>query len=133
MTDDVHYFSNGTEGHMWMADHCDRCVHDHGMHTDAENDTGCDHLLNTLIHAYDPVFIRTSETVTRDDGTTFEWESWDCVEFSRCPCDRRDDPGVPLPVPSDPAQGVLFDASVLMPGVWRDIVLDELDSAQVRR
>ena len=120
----VRYFSNGTEGRMWMAEWCDRCTHDHGTHReewDAED--GCPHLLNTLSNLFDPVFIRTS--ITLPSG--YEFQTWDCVEFSRCPCDNGpDDPGVePTPIP-DPNQGVLFNTTDLMPGVWRDVVLDEL-------
>lgn len=116
-----------------MNEHCNRCVHDHGTHRDEWTDNGCEHILSTILETFDPVFIRTVETIVREDGTSWDWHSWDCVEFSRCPCDRRDDPGVPMVPPPDPNQLVLFDASMLMPGVWRDVVLDELQLTTTSR
>ena len=126
---DVHYFSNGTDGQIWMNEWCNRCANDHGTHKAEWDEDGCPHIVSTLVHQFDPVFIPTEELVERPDGTTFVWSSWSCMEFRRCPCDRGpEDPGVEPPAPIDPNQGALFDTDGLMPGVWRDVVLDELTS-----
>lgn len=134
MSDEVVYFSNGTEGRMWMSEWCDRCIHDHAeMHGPDGRGPGCLHIANTLIQAFDPVFIPETVTGIREDGTTWEFDTWSCMEFSRCPCDRGpDDPGVEIPPPPDPNQLALFDADALPPGVWRDVVLDEFALSPVR-
>lgn len=122
----VRYFSNGTEGGIWMSEWCNRCVHDHALHTDTGE--GCEHILNTMVEVFDPVFLRVTKTARHyQTGEPVDYETWECIEFSRCPCDRGpDDPGQPLKPTPDPNQGALFDADALMPGVWRDVVLDEL-------
>lgn len=124
MADEVRYFSNGTEGQAWMAEHCNRCRHDHGTHRpewDAED--GCPHVLSLVVGTADPVFI--ADTLSMPSGG--ELSTWACVEYTRCPCDRGpDDSGVPLPPVVDPNQSALFDADRLMPGVPRRVYLDEV-------
>ena len=41
------YFSNGTEGEMYEAEYCDRCVHQ------KVDDGGCAVMMLHLIHNYD--------------------------------------------------------------------------------
>jgi hypothetical protein len=119
-SDRVFYFSNGTEGSIWMADNCDRCVGDHAMHVDQDDvDHGCPHILSMICGTHDDAFVR----IDNDRG----YDDLHCTKFSRCPCNRGlDDPGVELPPPIDPNQGALFDVERVMPGVWRCVVLDEL-------
>jgi hypothetical protein len=125
-SDDVRYFSNGTEGYGWMAENCDRCTHDHINHRPDADDPGCPHIASLFFGTHDPVFIPEMTKWTDKNGVEREYVgTWTCIEFSRCACDRGpDDPGVePKPTP-DPNQGALFDTGELMPGVWRDVVLD---------
>lgn len=125
MSDSVYYFSNGTEGDIWMREHCNRCLHDHGTHQPEWGaEDGCAHILSMMAGTANQVFIRVPHA-------TAQFDVLECTEFTRCPCDRGpDDPGVPEKRPIDPNQGALFDTDGLMPGVWRDIVLDELTPAE---
>lgn len=129
----VHYFSNGTEGYAWMDRNCDRCVHDHINHRPDADNPGCPHILSLYVGTPDPVFIPEMATYTDRHGVEREYrETWTCIEFSRCPCDRGpDDPGEPAAPTPDPNQGVLFDVDALTPGVWRDVVLDTFATEDV--
>lgn len=124
----VCYFSNGTEGEMWMSLWCYRCVHDHNFHGDTGSQTDpCLHQLNLYLHESDPVFLATN------DDPRAVVDRWTCIEFSRCPCDNGpDDPGVePTPSP-DPNQLALFDREAVAAGVpadvWHDTFTKEVVS-----
>jgi len=113
--DDVCYFSNSTEGEMWMDQWCYRCVHDHNYHPGGNETNPCQHQLSLYVHHYSPVFIKNDVNPCDLAGR------WTCIEFSRCPCDRRDDPGEPTPPPPDPNQLALFDITKIAVGIPADI------------
>lgn len=120
-----HYFSNGTEGEMWMSNWCYRCTNDHSFHGDGPSTNPCETQASLYLSIADPFLIGTEREVVLKSGIPLTFTEWSCINFRRCPCDNGpDDPGEPTPIPPDPNQGELFDASKLMPGVYRDVVLD---------
>ncbi len=119
------YFSNSSDGEQWMSHWCYRCVHDHDFHPGGSERQPCTDQVHLFIGEQHSAFIGTPVTITMASGRKLDDVEWSCINFARCSCDNgHGDPGVePVPVP-DPNQGVLFDADVLMPGVYRDVVLD---------
>lgn len=121
MAAEVHYFSNGTEGHIWQHNWCDRCVNDHEYaHVEPwyePDGAGCPIICDLLLGRANPAMIEMP------DGA---WPRWHCMEFRRCSCDRGPDdpPGEEPEPPVHPGQGALFDGDALMPGVPREAVLD---------
>lgn len=100
-------FSNGTEGHAWQANWCDRCVHDQSVRRDdVKPDPRNNGLLGCALMA-----------VALTEKTPAEWleqdrvrlgDQYHCVEFR-----DEDDPGPgyePQPDPPLPGQLALFDA-----------------------
>ena len=121
---EVHYFSNGTEGHMWMDAWCNRCVNDHCTHSDdPDYEHGCEHIRTMMRHEPIPAMVEVPFT------TKSGWETtdWHCMDFRRCPCDRGPDdpPGEEPEPPVHPGQGQMFDTNELMPGVPRGVLIDE--------
>lgn len=119
---EVYYFSNGTEGRMWMANWCDRCVSDHCTHNaDPAYEDGCFHICEMMSHMPSEALI----------ASTNDHETWACLDFQRCSCDGGPDdpPGEEPPPPIDPNQIQMFDTDGLMPGVPRGVWLDELTPA----
>jgi hypothetical protein len=96
-------FSNGTEGHAWMDNWCDRCVHDKPLRDGGPTDptTG---ILGCPIIA-----------VAYQSRTPAEWleqepfalgDQFHCIEFR-----DEDDPGPPAepqPIPDPPGQEALL-------------------------
>lgn len=125
MSEPVYYFSNGTEGRIWQDQWCNRCTHDHVTHNpEPDYENGCRHILSMVAGIEDDAFIRINNG---------RYDELHCLNFARCSCDNgpEDPPGPPPPMPPNPNQGVLFDVEQVAPGVWRDVVLDELKPAEV--
>lgn len=98
-----HPFANGTEGRAWMAEWCNRCLHDHGMHDDSGN--GC------------PIFVHSIVGDDLGGYTPMIWQPYEhdwwhylpagirCAAFEPCePCGesvhlRPPVYGAPRPVP----------------------------------
>lgn len=116
-----------------MARWCYRCTRDHNFHSDdgPQNDP-CMVQMSMYIGQRNGALISSPRTIQLSSGP-LEVDDWQCVEFARCACDNGpDDPGVIPPPPPDPNQAALFDASRLMPGVWRDVVLDTFAAQEVK-
>ena len=93
------FFSNGTEGRAWEALWCQRCEHDHSMHS-PDGEGGCVHLMHAMCGMDDElagVWFDESERF----GFTFP-PAVRCAEFKACePCGEDvtlDANGYPSPV-----------------------------------
>lgn len=89
-------FSNGTEGYAWIANWCDRCIHDKPAREDRYEDA-CQILILSLIG-------KTPGEWLRQDGFRLG-DQYHCIEF------RDEDDGPPPPTepePTPPGQGELL-------------------------
>lgn len=108
-----HYFSNGTEGSIWMAQYCNRCNNDHAFHKDQGD--GCE-LALAMVMGWDVPELEELPDPRRPGLSTLH-----CLAFAPCPCNGGGgDPGPPRPRPELPGQERLFDADTVPPGIiWR--------------
>lgn len=76
-------FSNGTEGHAWMAKWCEYCVHDHGAH-DQSYDPGtcCDLIGNSMVQR--PFQWPEAWLPEPDDGSFSMPSRLCCLAFKPC-------------------------------------------------
>ncbi|MDF1603376.1 hypothetical protein [Nocardioides sp. YIM 152315] len=94
-------FSNGTEGYAWMANWCDRCIHDKPARQDRYEDA-CQIVVLALCGQTPGEWLeqRDPETGLRPLG-----DAYHCIEFR----DEGDGPPPPTePEPTPPGQGELF-------------------------
>lgn len=92
----THAFSNGTEGGAWTASWCDYCIHDHSLHNGATDDdgTGCDLVLNSMIHESGEPLNPEAWVAEPDDGQFALPSRMICLLFSPCTRDACEgDPG----------------------------------------
>lgn len=91
-------FSTGTEGETWVANWCERCVHDLGE--------GCPLVLVSLMQRTPMEWL---DGPRDEQGRYSMADQYHCVEYR-----DRDDPGPGYEPPSDPplpGQETLFDAA----------------------
>lgn len=100
-------FSNGTEGHAWQANWCDRCLHDQSVRRDdVKPDPRNNGLLGCALMAVALTGKTPSEWLEQDRFNL--GDQYHCIEFR-----DENDPGPgyePQPDPPLPGQLVLFDA-----------------------
>lgn len=90
-------FSNSSQGYGWMANNCDRCVHDKPARQGNEGQ-GCPLILLALVGRTPAQWLTAS-----DDDWVFA--NFQCTEFR----DENGGPGPePKPIPTPPGQGELL-------------------------
>ena len=94
-------FSNGTQGCGWMANWCNRCVHDVDTDTPRPENggiAGCPIIAVTMIG-------KTPAEFFADDERAQIFADYRCVEFR-----DKDEPGggEPTPIPDPPGQELLL-------------------------
>lgn len=98
-------FSNGDEGYGWMANWCDKCIHDKPARN-GDDTNGCPLILVSLMDRT-PIQWLDQKRVT-PDGRMYEVYSradqYHCTEFR----DENDGPADPQPIPTPPGQGELL-------------------------
>lgn len=88
-------FSNGTEGHGWMAANCATCVHDQ------DEDNGCPLVLVSLLGRRPRQWLDGPRS---PEGWISIPEQFICAEYR-----HKDDPDPnPTPIPGPPGQDGLF-------------------------
>jgi hypothetical protein len=99
-------FSNGDEGYSWMANWCDRCIHDADQRGEGMPGPGCPLVLVALM-GRTPIQWLDQKQI-KDGKLTAPYSRHDqyhCVEFR----DEDDGPGgEPTPIPTPPGQGELL-------------------------
>lgn len=86
-------FSNGTDGEIWMASNCERCIHDKGTR-DGSDPAGCPLVMVALLGKTPSEWMRQPE------------HGYLCIEFR-----SEDEPDTePKPLPVDPDQLELIPA-----------------------
>lgn len=89
-------FSNGTEGYAWMANNCQRCVHDKPARND-DYENGCPLILVAYLGKTPGEWMEANPYGLGDRYT--------CLYFR----DENDGgPGEPTPIPDPPGQEGLF-------------------------
>lgn len=103
-------FSNGTQGYGWMANWCDRCVHD-DLNSNRYGVYGCPIIAVTMLSKTPIEFLCETE-----EQRIFA--DYHCIEFR-----DKDDPGPtePTPIPDPPGQELLlprepFEATRMLTG-----------------
>ena len=103
------YFSNGTEGHAWMAEWCNRCANDHACHTiDGDAGDGCEIVLRSMVNTDDVIPEWVDEC---EDAWHYLPRRMNCLMFSLCKACHPDDDGPERPRRPKPGPGQeqLFD------------------------
>lgn len=102
-------FSNGTEGHGWMAANCDRCTHDKSARDDSVKPDpankgllGCPIIAVTMLSKTPVEFLDGPRGETGLYGIA---DQYHCIEFR----DEDDGPSPePQPIPDPPGQELLL-------------------------
>jgi len=90
-------FSNGSQGYGWMANNCDRCIHDKPAREGREGE-GCPLILVALMG-------RTPAQWLAETDEAWVYGDFTCIEFRN----EDDGPGPePQPIPTPPGQGELL-------------------------
>ncbi len=113
-------FSNGTEERAWMAEHCDRCLHDAPFRSGIGQ--GCGLLLKNMLGEDVPEWLDTFP----EDGPYALGEHPTCIEFK--PRGWRSPE--PKPKKPPPGQDPLFDPPS-GPLIYVDVA-DEVRTVEVR-
>lgn len=115
-------FANGDEGHAWMANWCDRCVHDKSARSDTPPDPRNNGLHGCAIVAVAMMDRTPVEWIDKTENGHRLGDTYHCTEFR-----DEDEPGGDAPEP-----GPQVDGQLDIVDAYLDTAIAELSKAPER-